>query len=71
MGKNIFVVQGGMFDADVDVVAPAKAPDTTYVSLGIIHKFTKMTRLFGGYRMSDADDDSKEDVISVGLRKDF
>ncbi|WP_455212185.1 porin [Kaarinaea lacus] len=68
IGKNIFVVQGGQFDSD-DSTSPNA--DTTYATLGVIHNFTKTTRVFGGYRMSDADDDSKEDVISIGLRKDF
>lgn len=73
IGKNIFVIQGGQFDGDdfVSTTDPTKKIDTTYATLGVIHKFTKLTRIFGGYRMSDADDKSKEDVISIGLRKDF
>ena len=58
MGKNIIVAQLGMYDADM-------------LTLGVIHKFTKMTRVFAGFRTSDADNESDEDVISVGLRKDF
>lgn len=73
IGNNIFVIQGGMLDGDNIVSAndPTKKIDTTYATLGVIHHFTKLTSIFGGYRMSDADDDSKEDVISLGLRKDF
>ena len=65
MGKNILVAQLGSYDSD------GGTNDTSYMALGVIHKFTKMTRLFAGIRSSDADDDSDEDVISVGLRKDF
>lgn len=68
IGKNLFVIQGGQYDSDDDTSPNA---DTTYATLGVIHNFTKTTSVFGGYRMSDADDDSKEDVISIGLRKDF
>jgi len=65
MGKNVFVAQLGQFDSD------GGTNDTSYLALGVIHKFTKMTRLFAGYRTSDADNDSEEDAITVGLRKDF
>jgi len=73
LGNNIFVIQGGQYDGDntVSAIDPNKKLDTTYATFGVIHHFTKLTRIFGGYRMSDADDDSKEDVISLGLRKDF
>lgn len=65
MGKNIFVAQLGEFDSD------GGANDTGMVTLGVIHKFTKKTRVFAGFRQSDADNDSNEDVVSVGVRKDF
>ena len=68
MGKNIIVAQLGSKDADD---ATSGHVDTDYLGLGVIHKFTKMTRVFAGIRTSDADDDSDEDVISVGMRKDF
>jgi len=73
LGNNIFVIQGGQFDGDNMVSSndPNKKLDTTYATFGVIHQFTNLTQVFGGYRMSDADDDSKEDVISLGLRKDF
>lgn len=68
LGNNTIVAQLGQADMD-DPTSPNR--DTDYLALGVIHHFTKMTRLFAGYRTSDADDKSDEDVISVGLRKDF
>ena len=68
LGKNTFVIQGGQLDTDNDDTPNA---DTTYAAVGVIHGFSKSTNFFGGYRMSDADDDSKEDVISLGLIKRF
>lgn len=73
MGKNVFVVQIGQTDHDLD------ANDTDYYALGVIHKFTKSTRTFVGYRVSDQDDDAVSgagsenelSVLSVGLRIDF
>jgi predicted porin len=61
MGKNTFVAQYG--DTDHDTTAD----NTTYMALGVIHKFTKMTRLYAGYR----DTSDVENVVTVGLRKDF
>lgn len=61
MGSNTLVVQGGSTDHD------SAADDTTYAALGVIHKFSKMTRVYAGYR----DTSDVESVISVGLRKDF
>jgi len=82
MGNNTFVAQFGQYDGDGltnaamnytanDPANDTKKVDTQYLAIGVIHNFTKTTRLFAGYRSSDADDDTEEDVISVGLRKDF
>ena len=68
MGKIMWVVNVGQIDVDDDTTPNS---DTTYAALGLYYNFSKTTSLFGGYRMSDADDDSKEDVISVGLKKKF
>ena len=68
MGKIKWVINYGMLDTDDDTTPNS---DTTYAALGMYYNFSKTTSLFGGYRMSDADDDSKEDVISVGLKKKF
>ncbi len=62
-GKNTFVLQ--IAQNDVDDVLDIDAG--TYMALGLIHKFTKKTRVFVGYRSySDG-----ENVFSVGMRKDF
>jgi len=72
MGKNILVAQIGQVDHDVD------ANDVDYYALGAIHKFSKTTRAFVGYRVSDKDDsgtgkgsENEISVISAGLRIDF
>lgn len=62
MGKNTFAAQYG--DTDWDM---AGMKNTTYMALGVIHKMSKMTRVFAGYR----DTSDVESVITVGLRKDF
>jgi hypothetical protein len=61
MGKNTFALQYGDTDHDTS------ADNTTYVALGVIHKMSKTTRVFGGYR----DTSDVESVLTVGLRKDF
>ena len=71
MGQNTVVAQLGQYDGDGLLGVGGKKVDTSYMAIGVIHNFTKMTRLFAGYRTSDADDETDEDVISVGLRKDF
>lgn len=68
MGSNVFVVQLGQYDADQ---TGSNTADTSYLALGAIHKFTKTTRIFGGFRSSDADNETRNDVVTVGLRKDF
>ncbi|MCF6256697.1 MAG: porin [Gammaproteobacteria bacterium] len=62
MGKNTFALQYG--DTDYDV---SGMDNTTYMALGVIHKMSKTTRVFGGYR----DTSDVESVVTVGLRKDF
>ncbi|WP_455218766.1 porin [Kaarinaea lacus] len=68
MGKWKWVVNVGQIDVD-DPTTPNS--DTTYAALGGYYNFSKTTSTFFGYRMSDADDKSKEDVISIGLKKKF
>ena len=69
-GKNTAVFQYGIEDAD-----DGAGTEKTMITLGVIHKFSKTTRIFGGYRSSDTDDDTgtiAEDArITVGLRKDW
>ncbi|KPJ92225.1 MAG: hypothetical protein AMJ53_09770, partial [Gammaproteobacteria bacterium SG8_11] len=77
-GKSTFVAQFGLNESDMDLkddpTTPedeSKTKDTTYYALGAIYKFSKNTRMFGGYRVSDIDDDSGQSVVSIGMRKDF
>lgn len=60
--NTVGVVQVGQSDPDISGV-----DKTTYFALGAIYKFTKQTRIFGGYRSSK----DKTNVFSVGMRKDF
>jgi len=68
MGKNVFAINYGSYDADSAAVL---SPDETYLALGVIHNFSKKTRVFAGYRSTASDDDSEESVITVGVRKVF
>jgi predicted porin len=69
MGKNTFDVAIGQEDYDG---CSGDGCTPSFMRIGVIHKFTKTTRIFGGYRSSDSDGvDYREDVVSVGLRKDF
>lgn len=47
----------------------------TYYTAGMIHKFSKKTRIFGGYTATDVDDNGtdlgKRTALSAGLRVDF
>jgi len=46
--------------------------DATYYALGVIHKFSKKTRAFVGYRNTDGDAANNDlSVFSAGLRVDF
>lgn len=66
-GNNIWVAQVGQNDDDT-----ASNLDTDYFAVGIIHKFSKTTRIFGGYTQSDSDVTSADrDAWTVGIRKDF
>jgi len=75
MGKNTLVAQWAQ-QTDKDGIANAAdskslAGDANYLAVGAIHKFSKTTRIFGGFRSSTTDNDSGRNVYSVGLRKDF
>jgi len=69
IGKTELVAQTGFYDPDVTAVG--NSSEATYFALGAIFKFSKQTRVFGGYRMTDIDDNTGNSVISVGMRKDF
>lgn len=69
MGKNLFDIAFGSVDVDG---CSGDGCSPTFMRVAVAHKFTKQTRIFGGYRSTDSDGaDAREDVISVGLRKDF
>lgn len=69
MGANAFVAQLG--HATID--NPLRQGDTDYYALGVIHKMSKQTRVFGGYRKTSADNPAFGDAsaITVGMRVDF
>jgi predicted porin len=65
-GNNILVAQFGNRDVD------GAANDTDYYALGVIHKMSKQTRVFAGFRSTDGGTSATEtDVFSIGMRKDF
>jgi predicted porin len=74
-GNNIFTVSYGNTDVD----QPGGPDyDHDYWAAGIIHKFSKKTRIFGGYTQTDGDNDSPNgggqddrDAWTIGIRKDF
>ncbi|HEB54997.1 MAG TPA: porin [Gammaproteobacteria bacterium] len=66
LGKNMLVAQLG--NTSIDQVGK---DDIKYYALGVIHMFSKRTRLFTGYRNTDNGDANKDSAFSVGLRFDF
>lgn len=71
MGKNIFVVQLGTGEQD-----NGGPTETTYTTLGVIHKFSKKTRVYGGIKTAEMTDfggglDLKLTETGVGMRVDF
>ena len=70
-GNNIFTASWGTTDADV---SGGSDFDYDYLALGVIHKFSKKTRIFAGYTETDGDNNGNtddRDAWSVGIRKDF
>lgn len=63
MGKSVFVLQ--FANNDVDDAAGFDAQ--TYMAVGLVHRYTKKTRVFVGYRSSS----DVENVVTLGMRKDF
>ena len=63
-GNNTFVAQLGNTDPD-------GTGETDYYAIGMIHHLSKKTRLFGGFRNTDAGTGGETDIISVGLRMIF
>ena len=71
-GNNIFSVSYGNMDVDN---ANGSDFEYDYWAVGVIHKFSKKTRIFGGYTQtegdSNGDNTSDRDAWTVGIRKDF
>jgi predicted porin len=73
-GNNIFSVAIG--GTDSDGAGATTGNDTDFWRIGVIHKFSKMTRVYAGYAESDTNSSTggataDGDVWTVGLRKDF
>lgn len=72
MGNNTFTASYGNTDVNPD--AGAKDFEYDYWMVGVIHKFSKQTRIFGGYTQTDGDNNGNNDdrdAWTVGIRKDF
>lgn len=71
-GNNIFVATYG--NTDGDAAGAGNDYDYDFWTVGIIHKFSKQTRIFGGYTETDGDNNANandRDAFSIGIRKDF
>lgn len=66
MNKTSFVAQLGSTDVD-----GGSANDADYLAAGVVHKFSKKTRVFAGYRKTDGNGAADLTSTSVGLRVDF
>lgn len=66
MGKNSIVAQLGSTDVD-----GGSANDADYMAVGLVHKFSKKTRAFVGYRETDGTGTNDLTSTTVGLRVDF
>ena len=72
-GNNIFVATYGQTDGDA-ATGTGGDYDYDFFALGVIHKFSKKTRIFAGYTETDGDNNqtaADRDAFSVGIRKDF
>jgi predicted porin len=68
-GNNIFTASYGTMDIDNTDGTDA---DVDYWAVGAIHKFSKKTRIFGGYTETDGDNMFDDrDAWTVGIRHDF
>ena len=65
MGKNQIVAQYGVQEVDDSV---DNDNDGTYLTVGLIHKFSKNARAFVGYKSEEGEGTREETVTSVGLR---
>jgi predicted porin len=75
-GNNTLVVQLG--DGELERTGLPIKQEWTYTTVGVVHKFSKMTRIFAGFTNTDLDQevfvataDGSRDALSIGVRKDF
>lgn len=75
-GNNTFTASYGNTDVNGQSTDPDY--DHDYWMVGVIHKFSKQTRIFGGYTETSGDKDADNaggkkdrDAWTVGIRKDF
>lgn len=89
LGKTSLVAQIAQGSGSYDYANPVEDAEytydttTSYLAIGAIHKLSKKTRLFAGYRQTKVESDEEflglvgfnieeeDSVISVGMRKDF
>ena len=64
-GNNIFTASWGETEDD------DANQENEYWAAGIIHKFSKKTRIFGGYTETDSDRSADRDAWTIGIRQDF
>jgi len=75
-GNNIFVATYGNTDADESSANGSDDYEYDFWAVGVIHKFSKKTRIFAGYTETEGDNSTNangndRDAFSVGFRKDF
>ena len=73
-GKTHFVAQLGFADHDNTTSTANDSYAEVYYSVGAIYKFSKQTRVFGGFRITGDDIENENNASmtwSVGIRKDF
>jgi len=67
-GKTTLAVNWAQQEFDTDILG---TQDVDYYAIGLIHKFSKQTRVYGGIANTDYDGFVEVETFSVGLRKDF
>ena len=76
MGNNIFTISWANMDVDETAANGGSNVDFDYWAVGVIHKFSKQTRVFAGYTQTNGDNQAAgatadRDAWTVGIRKDF
>ncbi len=76
MGNNTLVAEYG--NGKVDIASSATDQKDDFYAVGLIHKMSKKTRVFGGYSKTtldnsggDAASDGDRDAWTIGMRVDF